>query len=108
MAAKGIKVRDTISAGGVETPVERQGALHFTQMCEPHNCSDHQWTIANRVPHGPAAVCLHESALMGGEGRGFIEGQLIGRTSGCWPGTFTAVPDAVFMKLAKRGPAMRR
>ena len=100
-AAPNLAIRTTVLASGVETPVERQGALLVAQMCEPHNCGEHQWTVAILSPNGPAAICYHDSDLMGDEGRWFIGGVLVARTSGCWEGNHTDVPDVVFMKLAK-------
>lgn len=99
--APNLAVRTTVLTPGVETPVERQGALLVARMCEPHNCGDHQWTVAILSPNGPAAICYHDFDLMGDEGRWFIGGLLIARTSGCWEGNHTAVPDVVFAKLAK-------
>src|SRR5256885_405110 len=49
-------VRTRILTPGVEAPVERQGALIVAQMCEPHDCNDHQWAVAILSPSGPAAV----------------------------------------------------
>ncbi len=100
-AAPNTAIRNTVLTSGVESPVERQGALLVVQMCEPHNCSDHQWTVAILSPNGPAAICYHEADLMGEEGRWFVGGTPIVRTRGCWEGSHTDVPDAVFTRLAK-------
>lgn len=102
-AAPNLAIRTTVLTSGVETPVERQGALLVVQMCEPHNCNGHQWTVAILSPSGPAAICYHDRDLMGEEGRWFIGGTSIGRTRGCWEGNHTDVPDAVFTILAKGG-----
>jgi hypothetical protein len=101
-AAPNMAIRTTVLTTGIETPVERQGALLVVQMCEPHNCIDHQWTVAILAPNGPAAICYHDSDLMGEEARWFVGGTSIGRTRGCWEGEHTNVPDAVFTRLAKR------
>jgi hypothetical protein len=100
-AAPNTAIRTTVLTSGVETPVERQGALLVVQMCEPHNCSSHQWTVAMLSPSGPAAICYYDSDLMGEEGRWFFSGTTIERTRGCWEGNHTDVPDAVFTRLAK-------
>jgi hypothetical protein len=100
-AAPSNMVRTTVLTAGVEAPVERQGALLVVQMCEPHDCHDHQWTVAILSPNGPAAICYHDSNLMEEEGRWFIGVTLIARTRLCWEGPHTDVPDAIFMRLAK-------
>lgn len=100
-AAPNMTVRGAVLSSGVETPMERQGALLVVQMCEPHNCIGHQWTVAIMSPSGPAAICYHDSDLMDDEGRWFIGGVSIGRTRRCWQGDHTDVPDAVFTALAK-------
>jgi hypothetical protein len=100
-AAPNHRIRATILTSGVESPVERQGALLVAQMCEPHNCGDHQWTVAILAPNGPAAICYHDEDLMDEEGRWFIGGVLVERTSGCWEGNHTDVPPAVSARLAK-------
>lgn len=100
-AAPNFGIRTTILTAGVESPIERQGALLVVHMCEPHNCAIHQWTVAMLSPNGPAAICYHDGDLMGDEGRWFIGGVLITRTSGCWEGSHTPVPDVVFMRLAR-------
>lgn len=102
-AAPNSAIRSTVLASGVETPIEKQGALMVVQACEPHNCSDHQWTVAILAPSGPAAICYHDSDLMGAEGRWFIKGLVVGKTNGCWSGEQTAIPDAIFARLAKAG-----
>ena len=100
-AAPSATISQTILTAGVETPVEKQGALLVVQMCEPHNCAWHQWTVAMLSPSGPAAICYHDEELMGPEGRWFISGALVARTERCWEGNHTDVPNAVFLKLAK-------
>ena len=100
-AAPNSSISATVLTSGVEDRVERQGALLVVQMCEPHNCGDHQWTVAILSPHGPAAICYYDRDLMGDNGRWFIGGSAIVQTTGCWEGSHTDVPDAVFTRLAK-------
>jgi hypothetical protein len=101
-AAPSAAMRATILKSGVETPIELQGPLIVAQMCEPHNCSDHQWTVAVLSPNGPAAVCYHDRTLMGDDARWFVKGESIGRTAGCWQGEHTKVPRAVLLRLSQR------
>ena len=100
-AAPSNMVATTVLTPAVENRVERQGALLVAEMCEPHDCIDHQWTVAILSPNGPAAVCYHDNNLMGEEGRWFVGVSLVARTRLCWEGEHTNVPDAVFMRLAK-------
>jgi hypothetical protein len=100
-AAPNLSVRTTVLTSGVEGPIDRQGSLIVATMCEPHNCSSHQWTIAILSPRGPAAICYHDSDLMGEVGRWFIGGTAVARTQGCWSGEHTEIPDAVVARLVK-------
>lgn len=100
-AAPNMSIRTTVLTNGVETPVERQGALLVARVCEPHNCNGHQWTVAILLPNGPAAICYHDGDLMDGDARWFIGGTSIGRSQGCWEGNHTDVPDAVITRLAR-------
>lgn len=100
-AAPSNMIATTVLAPAVENRVERQGALLVAQMCEAHDCIDHQWTVAILSPGGPAAVCYHDNNLMGEEGRWFVGVSLVARTHVCWEGEHTSVPDAVFMRLSK-------
>jgi hypothetical protein len=59
---------------GVSTPIVRQGSLIVSSACRPHNCSDVNWKITILVPNGPAAVCYHNSELMGERSRWFFGG----------------------------------
>ena len=100
-AAPNSSISETILNGGVETPIERQGALVVIRACEPHNCGSHQWTVAVLSPDGPAAICYHDQDLMDDEARWFVGGYLVGQTKGCWKGDHTNVPDAVLLALMR-------
>lgn len=100
-AAPNEGIRKTVLSTGVEAPVERQGSLLVAQACEPHNCGDHQWTVAVLLPNGPAAICYHDYDVMDSEGRWFVNGRVVAKSDGCWSGDHTDVPDRVFAALAK-------
>jgi hypothetical protein len=95
-------VRRAVLGEGVEVPIERRGAFIVANICEPHNCADHQWTIVISAPGRRAAVCYHDADLMNGEARWFVGGSPFYRESnGCWSGEHPAVPTSVAAELAK-------
>jgi hypothetical protein len=100
-AAPNSDVGATILEGGVAGPIDRQGSLIVSTMCEPHNCSDHQWAVVLLAPRGPAAICYHDAALMGEAGRWFVEGTTVVKSSGCWSGETIDIPNAVVARLVR-------
>ena len=101
-AAPNATIRSTVLGTGVETPIEQPGALIVVQACEPHNCTDHEWTVAIRLPRGPAAVRYQDTDTLGDEARWYIGGAEVLRTDACWAGDHMDVPGTVVAGLAGR------
>jgi len=59
-AVRGWVLRDATT----QTPIVVKDGTLLSQACEPHNCGDHNWTIAIDLASGSTDVCYHDGAKM--------------------------------------------
>lgn len=67
-------VKAEVLADAVTTPIEQRSSMIVSRGCRPHNCGDVSWTIAILATGAHAAVCYHNSDLMGDESHWFVAG----------------------------------
>jgi len=85
-------VTSEVLSEGVAIPIVRQRSMIVAHACRPHECDTVNWAIAVLTPGTRAAVCYHNSDLMGDESRWFVGGSARLRTPG---GCDTEVPAQV-------------
>ena len=77
-AVRNHKMARIILSGGVETPIaDMEGDGVVANACEPHNCSDHNWSVAyNLADYSASNVCYYDAAGPAGRnGRYFPDGK---------------------------------